>query len=247
MINAGILIIGNEILSGRTLDKNSNFLCDRCSKIGISVAEIRIIPDEKIIIKKVVLDLSKKYNYVFVTGGIGPTHDDITADAIASAFNKKLILNKKAENLLIEHYNKSKLELNKSRLKMAFIPKFSTLILNPVSAAPGFKVNNVWVMAGVPKIMQAMFISSIEPKLKKGKKITSKSINVLKPEGEIAIILEKINKKYVSVNIGSYPYYLPPNIGTNIVFRGIKISLVNSAIREFCNTLKNKGITFSID
>ena len=130
---------------------------------------------------------------------------------------------------------------------MALIPAFATLILNPVSAAPGFKINNVWVMAGVPRIMQAMFIHSVEPKLKKGKKIISKSINVLKPEGDIASILEEINKDYDSIDIGSYPYFRPPNAGTNIVFRGVKKKLLNEAIKNFCKSLKIKDIIFFID
>ena len=163
MQNAAIIIIGNEILSGRTLDKNSNFICKRCSLLGIKVSEIKIIQDDIDIIINSSLEYSKNYNHVFVTGGIGPTHDDITSEAIAKAFGRKYIINKRAKNILIEHYKKSNLELNESRLKMAKIPSGARLILNPVSSAPGYKIKNLWVMAGVPKIMQSMFLSHVEP------------------------------------------------------------------------------------
>ena len=207
MNNAAIIIIGNEILSGRTLDQNSNFIAKRCSKIGIVLEEVRVIPDiEQIIIKSVKM-LSKNFKNVFVTGGIGPTHDDITAKSVALAFKKNLILNKRAKNLLINYYNKTNFELNKNRMKMAYLPARSTLILNPVSAAPGFKVKNVWVMAGVPKIMQAMFLNSIEPKLKKGKITKIKSVRVNKPEGDIADILNSLNNEFPHIDIGSYPFF----------------------------------------
>ena len=174
MHNAIIIIIGNEILSGRTLDKNANFIAERCSKIGISIDEIRIIPDKVKIIKKTIIEASLKYKNVFVTGGIGPTHDDITSLSVALAFKKKLVINKKAKKLLVDYYKSNKLELNESRMKMAYLPTQSKLIMNSVSAAPGFKIKNVWVMAGVPKIMQAMFVESVEPRLEKGKIFFSK-------------------------------------------------------------------------
>ena len=139
MHNAIIIIIGNEILSGRTLDKNSNFIAERCSKIGISIDEIRVIPDRVNVIKKTIIEASKKYKNVFVTGGIGPTHDDITALSVALAFKKKLVINKKAKQLLEDYYKSSKLELNESRMKMAYLPAQSKLIMNSVSAAPVLK------------------------------------------------------------------------------------------------------------
>ncbi len=247
MNNAAIIIIGNEILSGRTLDQNANFIAKRCSKIGILLEEVIIIPDvEKKIIKSV-KDLSKKYNNVFVTGGIGPTHDDITAKSIATAFKKKLILNKQAKNLLIDYYNSSRFELNKSRMKMAYLPSRSTLILNPVSGAPGFKVKNVWVMAGVPKIMQSMFLNSIEPKLKKGKITKTRSVKVNKPEGDIVDIINNINKEFVPVDIGSYPFFSALKVGTNIVFRCKDDKLLDKCIKKFCSILKSNGILFSVE
>ncbi len=246
MNNAAIIIIGNEILSGRTLDKNSNFIAKRCSKIGIALEEVRIIPDIEKKIIKVVKEFSKKFKNVFVTGGIGPTHDDITAKAIATAFKRKLILNKKAKNLLIDYYKNTHFELNKSRMKMAYLPAKSTLILNQVSAAPGFKVKNIWVMAGVPKIMQSMFLNYVEPKLKKGKIIIAKSVKVDIPEGDIVDILNNINKEFVSIEIGSYPFFLPPKVGTNIVFRSKDNKLLEKCIKKFCSILKSNGIFFSV-
>ena len=246
MANAGIIIIGNEVLSGRTLDKNSNYICDRCSKIGIKVKQIRIIEDDIKVIIKNVLNFSKKFTYVFVTGGIGPTHDDKTAEAVASAFKRKMQINKKAKSLLIEHYKKSNLELNENRIKMAKIPLGARLILNPVSAAPGFKIKNVWVMAGVPKIMQGMFASYVEPKLKKSKPFISKQIIVYKPEGDIADLVEGLQNKYIELDVGSYPFYNPPNVGTNIIIRGRNDSLLLKASQYFVKILKSNDILYSI-
>ena len=246
MQKAGIIIIGNEILSGSTLDKNSNFICSRCSEIGINVIEILIIGDIKKTIIENVKNFSKKYNHVFVTGGIGPTHDDITAESIAEAFKRKIKINKNAKNLLIQHYNKSNLELNESRLKMAKIPLNSRLILNPVSAAPGFKIKNVWVMAGVPKIMQAMFLYGIEPKLKKEKPFLVREIVVFQAEGEIAKILDKFQLDFKSLMIGSYPFYKPPEIRTSIIIRGKDKKLLNQATNIFSKVLKEKNIKFNL-
>ena len=242
-----IIIIGNEILSGRTLDKNANFIADRCSKIGISIDEIRIIPDKSKIIKKTIIEASLKYKNVFVTGGIGPTHDDITSLSVALAFKKKLVINKKAKKLLVDYYKSNKLELNESRMKMAYLPAQSKLIMNSVSAAPGFKIKNVWVMAGVPKIMQAMFVESVEPRLKKGKIFLSKTLIVNKPEGDIAHVINNISKEFDGIDVGSYPFYKPPNVGTNIVFRGKNLKLIEKAVKKTSNIFKKTNILFSID
>ena len=247
MFNAIIIIIGNEILSGRTLDKNSNFIADRCSKIGISIDEIRIMPDKVQVIKKTIIEASKKYKNVFVTGGIGPTHDDITALSVALAFKKKLVINKKAKQLLENYYKSTEFELNTSRMKMAYLPAQSKLIMNSISAAPGFKIKNVWVMAGVPKIMQAMFLDSVEPRLRKGKVFFSKTVEVKKPEGDIAQILKNISEEFDSLDIGSYPFYKPPKIGTNVVFRGKDLKLIEEAIKKISNIFKKTNILFSID
>ena len=247
MNDAIIIIIGNEILSGRTLDKNSNFIAKRCSKIGISTDEIRVIPDRVNVIKKTIIEASKKYKNVFVTGGIGPTHDDITALSVALAFKKKLVINKKAKQLLEDYYKSSKLELNECRMKMAYLPAQSKLIMNSVSAAPGFKIKNVWVMAGVPKIMRAMFLDSVEPKLEKGKVFFSKTLKIKKPEGDIAQVLKNISEEFDSIDIGSYPFYKPPKIGTNIVLRGKDLKVIEEAIKKISNIFRKTNILFSID
>ncbi|MBF96645.1 MAG: Nicotinamide-nucleotide amidohydrolase PncC [Alphaproteobacteria bacterium MarineAlpha9_Bin4] len=241
---ASILVIGNEILSGKTQDININFLAKRFSEIGHILEEVRIVRDNKYQIIKSVKELSKKYSNVFTTGGIGPTHDDITAECIAKAFNRKLVLNKIAHELLKNHYKKTGTELNESRLKMAYIPNNSLLINNSVSAAPGFKVKNVWVMAGVPKIMQAMFLEAVEPKLSKKNKIISKSVKILKPEGDIAVFLTKLQKNHKYLEIGSYPFYKPPDIGTTIIFRHTNDKKIDNAIKVLCKYLTKANIQF---
>tara|TARA_Y100000589_G_scaffold296561_1_gene303779 strand:- start:306 stop:1073 length:768 start_codon:yes stop_codon:yes gene_type:complete len=243
-LSAAILIIGNEILSGKTQDKNIKFISDRCNKIGIKLREVRIIEDIKKIIINNIRTLSKNFDYVFTTGGIGPTHDDITAASVAEAFERNLILNKKAKSLLEEYYKKSGVNLNESRLKMAYIPKNAFLIKNSISAAPGFKIKNVWVMAGIPKIMQAMFIEGVEPHINKGTPICSQSIKVYIPEGEIAKILEKTQQKFLNIDIGSYPFYKPPKIGTTITCRGPDKKLVIEAIKLLCKSFAKANIQF---
>ena len=232
MNKAAILIIGNEILSGRTLDQNANFIAKRCNKMGILISEIRTIPDRKNIIMDVIITCSKENKNVFVTGGIGPTHDDITAEAVAMAFKRKLVLNKKAKQLLTTYYEKKKIHLNESRLKMAYLPERSKLILNPVSFAPRFKIKNVWVMAGVPKIMQGMFANYVEPKLKKGKKIYTKDINIFSAEGDIANFLGYLQKKRSDVEIGSYPFIKNGKPGTNVVLRTRNLKLLTQVHKE---------------
>ena len=245
--SAAILVIGNEILSGRTKDKNINFIAERCTKIGIDLREVRVIEDDKKEIIANVKVLSEKFDYLFTTGGIGPTHDDKTADSIAEAFEDKLVLNTIAHDLLKKHYEKSSVILNESRLKMAYIPSKASLIKNSVSAAPGFKLNNVWVMAGVPKIMQAMFLDDVEKSLKKGSKTHSLNITVLLPEGDIAEDLEKVQNSFKAVEIGSYPFYRPPEIGTVVVLRGKSIKTIKNAIKVLCKIFTKAKIPYLLD
>ena len=238
-----IVVIGNEILSGRTQDKNINFIASRCDKIGIIIKEVRIIPDNKNIIVKTVLDLHKKFDYIFTTGGIGPTHDDITTESIASAFKVKTELHKEALSRLKIHYKNMGVDLNQARKKMAIIPFGSELIDNPVSAAPGFILKNVYVFPGVPKILQAMFFE-LEDKISGIKNIFSKNIIVHSAEGEIATFLEEIQNQYSGVNIGSYPYYRPPDIGTNIVLRSLDKNIINKAMLAIKSELIKNKIKF---
>ena len=247
METAAILIIGNEILSGRTQDKNISFIGMRCSEIGIRLKEVRIIEDNELEIIENVKKLSEKFDHVFTTGGIGPTHDDITAEAIAKACKQKLELNKTAHKLLKEHYSKTEYSLNESRLKMAYIPTNSKLIKNSVSAAPGFKIDNIWVMAGVPKIMQAMFLEDVEPHIKNDNPIISLSIKVEKPEGEIAKILKKLQNKFTEIDIGSYPYFQPPFLSTTVILRSSNKKHLENAIKVLSQNLSDANIQYLLE
>ena len=241
--SACILVIGDEVLSGRTEDKNINFIAKRCDNIGVSVNEVRIIPDDKETIKNTVLECYKKFDYIFTTGGIGPTHDDITTECIASAFNLEVEINPEALKRLKDHYKKSNVELNDARIKMAKIPIGAKLIDNPVSSAPGFIVENIYVLPGVPKILQAMF-KNLEDEIKGITNMVSKNIIVYSPEGEIADFLESIQNEFADISIGSYPYFRPPDVGTNIVLRSIDKNLINEATIAICRKLKENKILF---
>ena len=241
-VNAAILIIGNEILSGRTQDKNiafiSNWLNLNC---GISVLEVRIIPDvEKIIVKNIRL-LSKRYSYVFTTGGIGPTHDDITAQSIAKAFNLKYGYHKEAYKILEKYYGKKK--FNDGRKKMAKMPVVAKLIYNPSSAAPGFMTKNVLSLPGVPSILNSM-IENCKKYLIKGSMVHSKTINLYTVESNISKQLQLIQKKYKKfVDIGSYPFFRLGKIGVSVVCRStskIKLKLVNKDLIKFIRFKKIK-------
>ena len=235
---SGIIIIGNEILSGKTLDRNSNFLCKRLLKKGIDVQEVSIIPDiKKIIIEKINL-FRKKFDYVFTTGGIGPTHDDITSRSIAEAFNVDLVLNNEARKRLEKHYSDD--VLTKARLKMAFIPKTAKLIDNPVSIAPGFYIGNVFVFPGVPKIFQIM-IDQFFDKIDKGNKYYQKNVTTILSEGLIGEFIEKVQKKFISIEIGSYPYFKKNSFGVSLIIKGDKKKEVEKASIEIFNYLKFKN------
>ena len=218
--SAAVLVIGDEILSGRTRDSNLHYLSRELTKIGINLQEARIIPDNATEIINAVKCLSSKYNYLFTSGGIGPTHDDITADCIAAAFEVEISIREDAFNLLESYYSTLKIEFNNSRQRMARIPKGAKLIDNPISVAPGFQLENVFVMAGVPNIFQSM-VQSVIPSLFTGKPIFSKSLGIPRGEGEIAAALKKIASEHENVSIGSYPYNDGGKVGTNIVVRGV--------------------------
>jgi len=226
-INAAILIIGNEVLSGRTQDLNVSFISHWLNiNCGISVEEVRIIPDiEKKIIFNV-LDLSKKFKYVFTTGGIGPTHDDITSLSISKAFKAKYGFNKEAYLILEKYYGKN--NFNEGRKKMAKMPSGSSLIYNPSSAAPGFKIKNVFCLPGVPSILKSM-IGNSKKYLTPGKVVLEKNINLYTVESNISLELGKIQDRYLKkkVNIGSYPFFRLGRVGVSIVMRSDnKLSLV---------------------
>ena len=240
-VNAAILIIGNEILSGRTQDKNVAFISNWLnSKCGISVKEVRIIPDvEKTIVNNILL-LSKKFNYVFTTGGIGPTHDDITAQSISKAFKVKYEYHSEAYQILEKYYGKIK--FNDGRKKMAKMPKGSKLILNPSSAAPGFMIKNVLSLPGVPSILNSM-IDNCKMYLVKGSKIYSKTLNLYTVESNISKKLGQIQKKFKNfADIGSYPFFRLGKIGVAVVTRSTSLTKLKIVNKELLILAKSKNI-----
>jgi len=204
IVTAAVLVIGDEILSGRTKDRNSGTIAEHLTGIGIRLREVRVVPDDEAEICAAVNALRARYDYLFTTGGIGPTHDDITADSIAKAFGVAIDVDPRAEKLLAEHYARRGFVLTPARLRMARIPAGATPIVNPVSGAPGFCIGNVIVMAGVPEIMHAM-LAAITPELRTGDKMLSVSIPVDRPESEIADVLSAHQRRYGDVAMGSYP------------------------------------------
>ena len=231
MKTASIIIIGNEILSGRTRDTNSNYLAKMLVEKGISLQEVRVIPDNHNIIKSVVNYESSLKDYVFTSGGIGPTHDDITAEAIASCFGVPLLVRDDAVELLAMNYKNGKKDLNAARLRMARIPEGAKLIKNNISGAPGFIIKNVFVMAGVPQIFEAMVqeisldIESVDP-------IISKTIKIFKKESEISESLWKFANKYKDISIGSYPFNNSGVFGVEIVLSHTDRTLLNKVFNE---------------
>ena len=215
-MKAALIIIGNEILSGRTQDKNLSYLANWLNEIGIQLSEVRVIRDEEEIIVDAVNNLRKTYNYVFTTGGIGPTHDDITSLSIARAFNVDLEINDKALSILKEYYKDS--ELTDARMKMTMIPKGAELVDNPISRAPGFKIENVFVMAGIPSIMQGM-LEGTRKHLKGGDIIKSTSVDVFTRESNVAEELAELQRNYPDIEIGSYPFSKENKFGTSLVLR----------------------------
>ena len=239
-VNAAILIIGNEILSGRTQDKNIAFLSKWLNqKCGITVSEVRIIPDVENIIIKNLRSLSKTFNYVFTTGGIGPTHDDITAQSVARAFKVKYGYHKEAYKILEDYYGKAK--FNDGRKKMAKMPITAKLIYNPSSAAPGFIIKNVLSLPGVPSILNSM-IENCKRYLVKGLKVHSNTVNLFTVESNISKELQNIQKKYKKfVDIGSYPFFRLGKIGVSVVSRSTskkKLILVNKDLLKIIKLKK---------
>ncbi len=229
MSTAVILIIGNEILSGRTQDVNLNWLARELAELGILLKEARVVRDEEAAIAEAVNSLRKQHTYVFTTGGIGPTHDDITTACVAKAFGRKVVRSKQAEARLLAHYEPS--QVNPARMRMADVPEGAELIENPVSAAPGYCVENVYVLAGVPVIMQAMF-AAIRPRLKGGAKLLSRTVSAFITEGMIATELSTIQDRHKEVEIGSYPFMRAGKLGVSIVLRGTDSAKLQATAKE---------------
>ena len=217
--SAAMLVIGDELLSGRTHDANMHYLAKELTEIGINLTEARFIRVDPAAIVSSIIELSKRFDYLFTSGGIGPTHDDITTDCVAEAFEKKASIRSDALKILQEYYDGKDIELNEARLRMARIPETAELIDNPISAAPGYVIENVYVMAGVPKIFQSM-LKTVTPKLEKGLPTLSLSVKIYKGEGDIALDLEEMVKTFDQLNFGSYPFSEKGVHGTNIVIRG---------------------------
>ncbi|MFT6332269.1 MAG: molybdenum cofactor synthesis domain-containing protein [Lentimonas sp.] len=231
LVTAAFIIIGDEVLSGRTVEKNLNFLANELTAMGINLKEVRVVPDDENEIIDAVNSLRKKFNYIFTSGGIGPTHDDITSASIAKAFGDDLIKNQEAEKILYDYYGKD--GVNGARLKMAFVPSKAKLLDNPVSSAPGFMIENVIVMAGVPKIMQAMFHAS-SGYLIGGDKIISKEIITNLTESIVAEDLSKLQKEYPDIAMGSYPF----SGGTSLVFRGVNNESLEKVVSKMNHLLQ---------
>ena len=226
-VTACLIIIGNEILSGRTVDANLPYIARRLGEVGIRMAEVRVVADDEAAIVEAVNACRARYDYLFTTGGIGPTHDDITAAAVAKAFGRRYGRHAEAERRLLAYYPPER--VNAARMKMADMPEGVELIDNPVSVAPGFRIENVYVLPGVPKIMQAM-LDGLLPTLQGGAKVLARAITVYAPEGDVANAgLGDLQARFPAVEIGSYPFFRPEGPGTTIVFRGTDPAAIDEA------------------
>lgn len=230
-VTAGLLVIGDEILSGRTKDVNIGAVADFCTDLGIDLTEVRVVSDVEESIVEAVNALRQRYTYVFTTGGIGPTHDDITADAIAKAFGVALPINAQARAMLEARWQQTGTEVNEARLRMARIPEGADLIVNSVSAAPGFRIGNVHVMAGVPVIMRAM-LEALAPTLQGGKKVLSITVKAAVGEGTVGGPLGAIQEQYPDVKMGSYPQMGHNRVMTELVLRSSDATLLAEAAEK---------------
>jgi molybdenum cofactor synthesis domain-containing protein len=241
IVTAALLVIGDEILSGRTKDKNVGYIAEYLTALGIDLMEVRIVGDEESAIVDALNALRKRYSYVFTTGGIGPTHDDITADCVAKAFGVPIDVHPRALAIMQERLAATGAEMNEARLRMTRIPKGADLVLNKVSGAPGMWIENVIVMAGVPSIMQAM-LDEVAPKLKTAVRMLTETIRADAREGDIGTELGEIANAHPGVAIGSYPFFDPqlgPN--TNVVLRGRdaeKLALARRAVEEMLQRVR---------
>ena len=238
-LNAAIIVIGNEILSGRTQDLNVYSISNWLISLGVKLEEVRVILDIEKNIIKTINEVRKKYKYVFTTGGIGPTHDDITAKSISKAFNVKYCYHPQAYELLKNYYEKGK--FNIGRKKMAKMPKNAMLIFNPSSAAPGFYIKNVYCLPGVPSILKSM-LGGLNNKIIGGSKILSKTISLRTVESEISVPLEKVQKKFKNLEIGSYPFFRQGKIGVSLVLRSDQIKLIEKCTKDILHFVKKQKI-----
>ncbi len=240
---AAVLLIGDEVLSGRTKDKNLGFIADYLTALGVDLREARCVADVEEDIVAAVNALRARYTYVFTTGGIGPTHDDITADAVGKAFGVPVEHDPRAVETLLAYFKQMGREPNEARLRMARVPRGASLIENTVSKAPGFRMENVFVMAGVPKVMNAM-MDAIAPTLEKGVPMQSRTIALQGGEGDVAKPLGEIQSRYTDVFIGSYPYESPTGFATNLVVRSRNpqaLDVAEAEVKALAETLTKQG------
>jgi molybdenum cofactor synthesis domain-containing protein len=240
LVTAALLIIGDEILSGRTKDKNIGHVADHLTAIGIQLKEVRIVPDEEAEIVAAVNALRARYTYLFTTGGIGPTHDDITADAVAKAFGVGIDIDERALKPMLAYFERRGVEVTPARLRMARIPFGAELVENSVSIAPGFMLGNVIVMAGIPSIMQVM-LEAATRFLKTGKKMLSAALELHRPEGEIAGPFAELQQRYPDVPMGSYPFQRDGKPGTQLVLRCTDAARLAEAENELKVLLAARG------
>jgi molybdenum cofactor synthesis domain-containing protein len=240
IVTAALIVIGDEILSGRTKDKNTGYIADYMTAIGIRLREVRVVPDIEDEIVSAINALRKKYTYVFTTGGIGPTHDDITADAVARAFGVPIDVDERAVAMMRERYAPG--DLTETRLRMARIPEGAELIENSVSRAPGFMIGNVIVMAGVPRIMQVM-LDNVAPRLKTGAKLLTRTVRVERPEGDVAPGLGRVQNEHPEVQMGSYPFFAKEKLGTHLVLRSDDKGKLDEALKSIWRMLEAEGFT----
>ena len=239
IITAALIVIGDEILSGRTKDKNIGYLADQLTAVGIRLQEVRIVSDDEEHIIEAVNVLRQRNTYVFTTGGIGPTHDDITADSVAKAFGVGIDVDPRAVEMMRNRYGDE--QLNESRLRMARIPFGADLVANSISHTPGFKLENVIVMAGVPNVMQVM-LDAVMPELKKGKQMLSTTIEVNAPEGDLAEGLKEVQGDFPDVSMGSYPFFKDGKWGSNLVLRHTSENRLDTARKALITVLTNQGL-----
>jgi molybdenum cofactor synthesis domain-containing protein len=233
---AAMLVIGDEILSGRTRESNMHHLAGELTRIGVDLKEVRVVSDDQDAIVSALNALRGAFDTVFTSGGIGPTHDDITADSVAAAFGVGIDVRADARAVLQAHYDRAGTELNAARLRMARIPDGAALIDNPVSAAPGFSLGNVHVMAGVPSIFQAM-VASVLPQVVGGAPVQSRTMRVLRGEGDVAAPLSRLAEAYPDLSIGSYPFQADGAYGTHVVVRGTDAARIEAAMARLATDL----------
>ena len=238
IVTACVLVIGNEILSGRTQDKNVNYLAKGLNEAGVRLREVRVIPDDRAAIVAALRETKASFDYVITTGGIGPTHDDITSECVAEAFGVGMYRDPEIVALLRSYMRSG--EMNEARMRMATFPEGAELVANPVSAAPGYRIGNVYVLAGVPQIMQAMF-DGLKHRFEGGAPVRSRAVHVFLPEGAIAESLGVLQDRYPAIDIGSYPAMRQRRFGVSVVLRGTDPALLETVLADLKEALAALG------